>query len=284
MAVSPSSSAQQARQALGERLREVRLAADFGTVRAFAAACRWHESKVSRIEHGRQLPSEADLRTWCAACRTEGQLAELVGMARAVDSMYTEWRRIHAAGLRQVQERVTTTYQGTRRHRFYQSSVVPGVLQTPEYAQAVLSTIAGVRDLPSGGVDEAVTARMDRARYLREGGATFAIVIEEAVLRSRLADADTMAGQLGHLLITMTLPSVSVGVIPLSADRSRWPMESFSIADNTSVEIELLSARVQITQRAEIELYESAFTDLSKLAVHGQQARRLITTAIDALG
>lgn len=282
MPVSPSSSAQQARQVLGERLREIRLAADFPTVRSLAAACHWGESKVSKIEHGRQLPSEADLRTWCWACRAEGQLAELVGMARAVDSMYVEWRRAHTAGLRQVQDGYVPIYEQTQRFRYYQSSLIPGMLQTPEYARAVLSMVASFRDL-SEDVDDAVAARMERNQILREAGKTFAFLIEEAVLRARLADSDVMAGQLGRLLIDMTLPSVSLGVIPLGAERGRWITESFSMHDEQMVEAELVSARVRVTQRVEVAQYGAVFAELSKVAVHGSEARRLISAAIDAL-
>lgn len=282
MPVSPSSSAQQARQVLGERLRQIRLAADFPTVRSLAAACRWHESKVSRIEHGRQLPSESDLRTWCWVCRAEGQLVELVGMARAVDSMYVEWRRAHAAGLRQTQDGYVPLYERTKHFRYYQSSLIPGVLQTSEYARAVLSLVVSFRDL-SDDVDNAVAARMARNAILREPGRTFAFVIEESVLRARLADADVMAGQLGQLLIDMTLPNVSLGVIPLSADRGRWITEAFTMHGEEMVEAELVSARIRVTQRSEVAQYSAVFAELSKLAVHGSEARRLITAAIDAL-
>lgn len=268
---------------LGERLREIRLAADIQTVRALAAACRWHESKVSRIEHGRQLPSESDLRTWCWACGADDQLAELIGMARAVDSMYADWRRLHSAGLAQVQDGYTSLYERTRQFRYYQSSLIPGMLQTPEYAHAVLAAVANFRDLPDD-VEHAVTARMARNAVLREPGRTFAFLIEESVLRARLADADVMAGQLGRLLIDMTLPNVSLGVIPLSADRTRWITESFTIHGEEMVEAELVSARIRVTQHAEVTQYVAVFAELSKLAVHGSEARRLITTAIDALG
>jgi hypothetical protein len=108
--------------------------------------------------------------------------------------------------------------------------------------------------------------------------------MEEAVLRYRLGDADTMAGQLGHLLNAITLPSVSLGVIPFSAaGRPMWTLETFTVFDDSRVRVELLSAQVTVTAPSEITLYVRAFEKLAGIAVYGTQARALILNAIEAL-
>lgn len=94
-----------------------------------------------------------------------------------------------------------------------------------------------------------------------------------------------MAGQLGHLLSLATLPNVSLGVIPLSADRTAlWPVEDFWIFDDAQVNIELVSAFLTVTQPHEVGMYARTFADLADLAVYGASARALITSAIDSLG
>lgn len=92
-----------------------------------------------------------------------------------------------------------------------------------------------------------------------------------------------MAGQLGYLLTVMSLPSVSLGVIPLAASRHMWPLETFMIFDTEQVQVELLAAAVKVTAPSEIATYARAFAELASLAVTGADARTLITTAIDAL-
>src|SRR5690606_22919076 len=67
-----SGQAQQAREALGARLREIRKDADL-TGRALAALAGWQLPKVSKIEHGRQNASEDDIRVWCRSCHAEDQ-------------------------------------------------------------------------------------------------------------------------------------------------------------------------------------------------------------------
>ena len=164
MAISPSSSVRQARAALVQRLREIRLDAGL-TARALALAAGWHESKVSRIEHVRTPPSDADIRLWCQICGAKDQAADLIASSRAADSMYTEWRRLEVTGLRHLQESLVPLYEQTTRFRAYQSHVVPGLFQTPAYAAALLSAISAFRGIPDDS-ERAADARLERSRIL----------------------------------------------------------------------------------------------------------------------
>jgi hypothetical protein len=283
VAISPSSSVQRARQELAARLREIRLDAGL-TARTLSARAGWHEAKTSRIESAKQPLTDADIRAWCDACGAAGQAADLIAASRAADSMYVEWQRVHRAGMRHTQESVRPLYERTRLFRAYGSSVVPGLVQTPAYASALLSAISVFRGLHDD-VEDAVAARISRNRILRGADRRFAIVVEESVLRYQIGDPATMAAQLGHILDIMALPSVSLGVIPLAAARRpMWTLEGFMVFDDARVHVELLSAQVTVTAPTEVALYLHAYGKLAELAVHGPQARALITAAITALG
>lgn len=282
MAVSPSSSVQRARQELAERLRDLRLDAGL-TARALSALAGWHEAKTSRIESAKQAPSEADLATWCQVCRAPGETPDLIAASRAADSMYVEWRRVHRTGMRRTQESSVPLYERTRVFKVYCSTVIPGFLQTPGYAGALMSAITAFQGTPDD-VEEAVRARMNRNRLLHAAGHRFTMIIEESVLRYRLGDSEVMAAQLGHLLSVIAFPAVSLGVIPFSAPgRRMWTLEAFTVFDDARVRVELLSAQVTVTAPSEITLYARAFDKLAELAVYGTQARSLITAAIDVL-
>jgi transcriptional regulator with XRE-family HTH domain len=280
----PSSSARHARQALADRLREIRLDAGL-TARELARLCGWHgHSKVSKIEHGRRSPSAVDIEAWCAACGVLERTAELVAELRAADSMWLDWQRMERAGLRPAQESVRELYERTKIFRFYSSVLIPGPVQTAPYVQALLSTIRDRRRLPVDDVGAAVTERMDRQHVLTEGDRRFCVLLEENVLRHRIGGAEVIAGQLGHLLSVMTLPSVSLGIIPFTADRSAmWPVEMFFMHDETQVNVELVSGYLTVTNPREIAMYAQAFDQLREVAVFGAEARTLITTAIDLL-
>jgi hypothetical protein len=125
---------------------------------------------------------------------------------------------------------------------------------------------------------------MQRRRLVESGNHRFVAVLEEAVLRQVIGDADVMAGQLGYLAEAAGLPSVSLGVIPFgAAGRPVWPLEAFTVFDDSRVHVELLSAQVTVTVPSEIVLYVRAFEKLSGIAVYGDEASARITDAINAL-
>jgi transcriptional regulator with XRE-family HTH domain len=216
---SPLSSAQAARKLIADRLGEIRRDAGL-TGRELAARCGWSESKTSRIEGGKTVPSDADIRDWCRACQAEARADDLVAANRSADSMYVQWRRRHRTGMRRVQEDLLTQYDSTKAFHIYCSNVVPGILQTPPYAEALITMITDFQNTPRD-VTEAVASRVERARSLYRADHSFAILLEETVLKYRLGDAGVMAGQLGHLLEIMSLPAVSLGIIPADAQRAR---------------------------------------------------------------
>ncbi|MER5868062.1 helix-turn-helix transcriptional regulator [Kitasatospora sp. NPDC002040] len=282
MSAAPSS-VQEARKALGQRLRDIRR--DSGlSARALAERAGWHESKCSKLQSGLRPPTDADIRTWTELCGVPEQAADLIAIARGIEGMYVEWRRLERAGLKQAQESVRQLFARTRRFRMYQSWVIPGMLQTAEYTRAVLNTIVALRNVPDD-VEASVAVRMERQQGLHSGDHRFAILIEEWVLRTVIGSPDIMAAQLGHIIAIATLPSVSLGIIPMGVTRGAgWPVESFTMYDDAQVNVELVSAHLTVTQPGEIAEYGQAFAELASIAVYGTAARSLVTAAIDALG
>ena len=192
---------QQAREALGARLREIRKDADL-TARALAAAMGSHFTKVSKIENGARSPTEQDIRSWCTACEAAGQIPDLIATVRHIEAMYHEYRRQMQAGLRHLTESSVPLYEQTSLFRIYDTTVVPGLFTTAEYAAALFRFWTGFMGL-ADDVDAAVQARLDRQRVLYTGEREFRVVVEEQVLRTRVGDADVMAGQLDRLLAVM---------------------------------------------------------------------------------
>ncbi len=129
-----SATAQHALDVLAARLRDIRKDAEL-TARQVAQAAGWHESKCSRIEHARTIPSPADIRAWCTICGVPDQAADLTATLRSIDSMYVEWRRMVRSGMRRLQEAPLPLYERTRQFRIYEPGVIPP--STPEPGWAV---------------------------------------------------------------------------------------------------------------------------------------------------
>ncbi|MGH3278546.1 MAG: helix-turn-helix domain-containing protein [Trebonia sp.] len=282
MSTPPSSSAKDAQRGLGTRLREIRKDAGLSG-RALAAATGQHFTRVSKIEHGVQPPSDQDIRDWCRACRTEDQIPDLIATARAVQSAYLEFRRQARAGMKRVLGAHTLPLYGrTSLFRIYEHNVIPGLFQTAAYCAAMLSFWFGFLDAPDD-LDAAVAARMERQRVIWQADKRFAVVLEEQALRTWFGTAETQAGQLGRLLEMMSVPTISLGVVPMMTERSAVASAGFWIFDNSMVALETPTASIEVTRPQEIELYARMFEHLKAAAVYGAAARTLIVRAFGEL-
>jgi hypothetical protein len=193
--------------------------------------------------------------------------------------MYSEWRRHARAGLKHFQESYVPLYEQTGLFRVYENSVIPGLLNTAGYAAATLRFWAGLLDLPAD-IDTAVAARMERQNILYSRTRSFQFVIEEQSLRTRIGGAEIMADQLDRLLALMSLPAVRLGIIPAAGERQGRANCNFWMYDDALVQVETVSARLDIAQPAEITLYARVFELLQRSAVYGPDARALIGRAL----
>ncbi len=276
-----TTSADQARASLGIRLRDIRRDAGLSAT-ALAQRAGWQASKVSKIEHGRQTPSEGDLGAWCEHCRAPEQLPDLVAAVRSIETQFAEWRRIMRGGVRRRQQASARVYERARLFRIYEPAVVPGLLQTREYAVAVLSTFIDFIRVPDDA-EEGAGARLERQRVLTHGDRRFHMVLGEQALRTSVGGAQVMAGQLEHLLAMAGLPRLRLGIIPVDAPY-RVPLNNgFWILDEALVQFDTYSAELSLVRPDEIALYGRAFERLAALAVYGAESRALITAALEHL-
>ena len=274
-----TTSADQARASLGIRLRDIRRDAGLSGTE-LARLSGWQSSKITKIEHGRQTPSEEDLRAWCDHCRAPGELPDLIAAVRSIETQFAEWRRIIRGGTRRRQQASAAVYERARLFRIYEPAVVPGLLQTREYAVAVLSTSISFFRVPDDA-EEGATARVERQRVLTHGDRRFHMLLGEQALHTDVGGADIMVSQLEHLLELLRLPRLRLGIIPFDAPY-RVPLNNgFWIMDEALVQFDTYSAELSLIRPDEIALYGRAFERLAALAVYGAEARDAIAGALD---
>jgi transcriptional regulator with XRE-family HTH domain len=270
----------QARQALGQQLRDLRKDAGL-TGRGLAVLAGWHSSKVSKIEYGKQTPSEDDIRIWCLHTSAENQIPDLIAAVRTIESMYVEWRRSLSTGTRRRQSASRRLESTTTLMRWYEPVLVPGLLHTAEYAREVIRRVIDFYEIPDD-LDAGVAERMERQAILYRGDHRFHFILAQQALNTMVGGVDTMVGQLDRLLAVMSLPRVTFGIIPARAEYQA-PANQFIIFDNRLVHVETVSAELSISQPREVALYTKAFQQLAQQAVTGSAARNLITAALDQL-
>jgi transcriptional regulator with XRE-family HTH domain len=276
-----TTSADQARASLGVRLRDIRRDAGLSGV-TLAQLSGWLSSKVSKIEHGKQTPTEDDLRAWCEHCRALDELPDLIAAVRSIETQFAEWRRIMRSGTRRRQQASASVYERARLFRIYEPAVVPGLLQTRDYAVAVLSSFIDFVRVPDDA-EEGATARIERQRVLTHGDRRFHMVLAQQALHTNVGGIEIMTGQLEHLLGMLRLPRLRLGIVPFDAPY-RVPLNNgFWILDEALVQFDTYSAEVSLVRPDEIMLYGRAFERLAALAVYGAEARTIITATLDKL-
>ncbi|WP_280440392.1 helix-turn-helix domain-containing protein [Nocardia brasiliensis] len=266
----------EARAAFGKRLREIRRSAGL-TGRQLAGLTGWDESKVSKIEYGKTRPTEDDLRAYCVHARAMDQLPDLAASLSNIEASYLEWRRVLSTGTRRGQEESLKLAQQTTMMQVYQPFIIPGLLQTAEYARAVLREHIEFLGVPDD-LEAGVAKRMERQELLYKARHRFRILIGEQALYTTVGDSDVMDGQLDRILSVMGLPTMVFGVVPAVSVPSTAPT-NFVMFDKRMVTVETATAELTVTQPREIALYDRLFEVLAQRAVVGNAARALVTNA-----
>ena len=279
--VSGSTSVDEARNALGKRLRELRQQTGF-TGKQLAESLSWPPSKVSKLENGRQTPTDGDIIAWTCATRSESETEALLASLHTLEVRHAEWQRLLRAGMLSHQAELAEQDQQTKLYRAFESAAIPGLLQTPEYARARFAQAVMMHNTPND-INEAVRARMQRQEILYRPDKRFHFVLTEAALRYRLCPIDTMLAQLDRLVSLSNLRNFRLGVISFTTPYVADPRHSFWLLDDDRVRVETFSAELNLRQPHEIELYGRIFEQLAAVASYGGSARAVITKVMDDL-
>lgn len=268
----------EAKAELGKRLRDLRLTAGL-TGTELARRAGWHQTKTSKIEHGKTIPTDADIRLWCHHTASENQVPDLIATLRNIEAAYLEWRRVLGTGTKRRQQASIKLESGTELMRWFEPFLVPGLLQTAEYAEEILRNVIGFYQI-ADDLEDGVAKRMERQQVLYRRGHRFHFILAEQALRTTVGDDDIMTGQLDRLLAVAGMPRVTLGIVP-AGTRYQVPISNFIMFDDRLVMVENVTAELRITQPRELALYGRAFNVLAKQSVTGDQARALIRAALD---
>ncbi|MFE7842730.1 helix-turn-helix domain-containing protein [Streptomyces sp. NPDC057474] len=275
---------QQAREALGARLRELRLSAPGRrlTGTELATLYGWNKSKVSRLENGRQTPTPEDLRKWAEATGQSEAYDELVARLRGFESHIRSWRRQLAAGHKPVQDTHLSAHADASVFRGWEPAMIFGILQTPDYARSIFTRYSELQRSPRD-TEEAVRSRMKRQETLYDSSKRFHLIMWEATLHALVCPPSVLAAQLDRLAGAVGLDTVELGIIPLSASLKIPPATAFWIYDDRQVIVENWHAELWIDDEASVDTYLRTWKTLRESAVYGAEAHNLISAARRAL-
>ncbi|MEV0768610.1 DUF5753 domain-containing protein [Nocardia salmonicida] len=192
---------------------------------------------------------------------------------------YTSWNDTVDDGLATLQRSLIDIEADTASQRGYNPDLIPGLLQTPDYARAVLTRCSAVLGLPDDS-EATATARMERQAVLDAPGHQFRLLIGEAALLQTVGSAAVMAAQLRALAETLTArENVEIGIIPVNAEFVA-PTTNFVINDTISVDIETVTGSIEAHGIEEIAVAERTFALLAAQAAYGDEARVIVDRAL----
>jgi transcriptional regulator with XRE-family HTH domain len=244
----------------------------------------WHQSKVSRIETGRSSVRPEDVAALLDAYGVrDPELRELLdalaGEGARGGWWWQEYREVLPAAYRDF----ITLETDALRARTLETTVVPGLLQTPEYARELTRSV--LPQLRPCQVEALVDVRIARQVVLRaDPPLELWAVLDEAVLRRVVGGPAVMAAQLRHLAWIGSLPQVRLQVLPFSAGGHigvTGPFVIFSfprIADLDVVVLDHLMSSLYLDRKEDIRAYSAAFDRLHSHALSHEDSLALISS------
>jgi transcriptional regulator with XRE-family HTH domain len=261
---------------LAERLQRMRKAAGL-TGERLAEQLGWPRTKISKLENGRQMPTAADLTAWAAECGQPDAAPELLDMLAQAQAVHRQYRHRLRQGHAAMQADLDQLVRQAKLVRNFEVLIIPGLLQTADYARYRALEAVRVYGAAEDGVEAAVAARMRRQEVLYDSSRQFEFIITEAALRFRLCPPAVMLGQLDRLFGLSGLGNITLGIIPMDVELPVAPMHAFLIVDDlTYVETH---AAEDVLHGEESTAYERIADGLMGEAVTADAARLLISSA-----
>jgi transcriptional regulator with XRE-family HTH domain len=241
------------------------------------------QSRISRIETGYLVPPDDEVDQLATELGASAQQhADLQESARAARAMLRSWRSLHARGFSQHQKEIARWERNATRQRLFQPNIIPGLLQTAEYARRAIELSTTAQD-----VSAAVAARVARQAILYERSKSFEFLITEGALRWRIVPAAIHVAALHQVISLSTLENVTVGVIPWSARVAAHQSNMFVLFDDAFGLVEMITGELPIDDKQQIAEYGATFNALRQIAATGEDARaelRRIAAELGRLG
>jgi len=232
-------------------------------------------TKVSKIENANRSVTEDEIRAWTAACGRPDLADDLIAQLRETRIARVDWRRRIRQGQAPIQENFGRRSEQAEHIRNVEIAVIPGLLQTAGYARGIIEEVSAIYG--TADVDATVHARMHRQQILYDTTKTFEFVFTEAALLLLPCAPDVMQGQLDRLL-SLDLPNVTFGILPMGRHLSRVPFNSFQMLDDMLV-VESYDSKHEGTDEQMSAMHVRIFDDLMAESATGEDARRLIMAA-----
>ena len=266
------------RQNLASALHDLRKASGLSGDR-LARRCGMSQSKVSRIETGRLLPSVVDVEQVLTALEVDSATRrELLVLARVANAEYQDVRASVRRGLHHRQRELAALETTATQMRHFLPTLITGLLQIPEYMRAAMSTPVKPA---AGDVDKAIGLKLQRQAVLHDKTKNFEFLLTESAIRWRLCESSIMAVQIDRLVSLSQQSNIRIGVLPLSERAPDGAYHTFVTYDRRLVTIELFTGQLVLRDPKDIDHYWALFDFFGTHALWAEDARSVLKKLAD---
>jgi transcriptional regulator with XRE-family HTH domain len=258
-----------------------------------ATRMRWSTSKLSRIENAHTIPDPPEVQKLLLLYGVEesyaGQLFTL-----AEEAARKGWWEGYGDTLPDTYTAYIGLEAGATAAFYWMPEVVPGLLQTEDYARELIRThMNSTRTIPPGEIEQRVQARIERQQILdRDPPFESKVVICESVLLRRIGDHAVMRSQLNHLLDMTEHRSVLLRVLPLNAPHpigtGMFVLLKYNrvhdVAYHDIVYLEHLAGAMYLEDERDTYQYQLAFDNLFKFALDAGASHDIIAERCEKWG
>jgi transcriptional regulator with XRE-family HTH domain len=267
------------RKSLAEALRELRKAAGLSGER-LAVRCAMSQAKISRIETGKVLPSVVDVERILRALGIGSAEAEpVLALARLAAVGYVSRRTSARLGFWQRQNDLKALERDSRVVRHFLPAIPTGLLQTPGYAEVVLSPT--VASEPVGDITKIIEGRIARQRAVGGSSQRFLFLLTEQAVTWRIAGPRVMAGQVERLIELSRFENLDVAVLPRTAVVPEAPLNVFVVYDERLVTAELFAGSVALRDPRDIAYHVELFEFFWAHALKNEEAASFLRVIAD---
>lgn len=254
---------------LAATLRGLRKSAGL-TGERLGARCAMSQSKISKIETGKIVPSTTDveriLRALDVSSDVRSQVSALTSIANAE---FQTVRALLRKGLDKKQSELSSIEASTTDFRSFLPAMIASLISTPEYIRASLAHI-------KGETGKAVARKLDRQVVLYDTEKSFTFLLTESAARWRVCPPLVMAAQLDRLASLSYLPNVRLGIIPVQESPQRGPLNTFTVYDQSLVMAETFTGALMLRDPKDVAFHLELFDSFGAAARYDDEARRLL--------
>jgi len=248
-----------------------------------ARQLEWSPSTIFRIETGRSRPQPGNVRALLELYGVTGPERDgLIRLSR--EARQPGWWHSFRDILPNPYEVYIGLEAGAASIRNFEPVVVPGLLQTEEYARQTFRN--GPRELDRDEIERCVQVRMERQRILvREDRPRLWAILDEAVIRRAVGGPEVMREQLRHLIESTEQGKTTLQIVPFGADAHAGTTGPFVIlefpeaTDPDVVYVETLARDIYLEAPTDVDRYTLAFARLLAAALHPDDSVRLVQQA-----